>query len=583
MTDKIQVNSAHTSGKRLYSELSLSLSDQGRAQQYSTSGIEIQKFANRGVASWLKRMTCNGFTYLYCAGVSGGTTPDALSRLQADVIDAPVRPHVLNIWLAGNDIGAISDYDEADTVIAAFKVDMLTIIQRCADSSIDVMISTMPTNGQWVVYPYKQYAHYKIEQWFQELARQSRILAYVNFGGLLAAPKFERTFLAPRLDRSGNIVTVSQIANHGWSVGDKVIVANATHISLDTLGTNDKAIAISTTGNSIVTFPQTGVDLSNQRARVGIVPVVDELVNDEVTHFSNKGASKAALMAYDQFAAIFPKQDLLSDDERDYGNLVGCVKAATQFRANLGMFEGGNGTKTGSLLPTGDVANSWVVEGVNNGGGGNSIVCSTIPHSNPAYSQYTMQRLVITGGNQDQRCWLTMTMKKPIAWVANTLYATPAWVHPIGQTGLFYVSINESDATSGGTQPVWPTRHGETVVDGGVTWECREGFVTGQSELYSGAGCIISGTSSNTAVRSLAWGMWDKDDTSGAGDISDMTDATNTAEAVPYTMEGEIHFCTPEAATSGNNNYVVGMKVVVAAGETVTLDVYRAFVRKTKN
>ena len=48
----------------LYTEIGLSLSDQGRAPRYSPGGIEFRRYENKGISSWIKRRLKNGFTYL---------------------------------------------------------------------------------------------------------------------------------------------------------------------------------------------------------------------------------------------------------------------------------------------------------------------------------------------------------------------------------------------------------------------------------------------------------------------------------------------------------------------------------------
>jgi hypothetical protein len=58
-------------------------------------------------------------------------------------------------------------------------------------------------------------------------------------------------------------------------------------------------------------------------------------------------------------------------------------------------------------------------------------------------------------------------------WAATTVYALKARVQPTVKNGFWYrVTTN---GTTGGSEPVWPTTIGSTVVDGTVTWTCEGG------------------------------------------------------------------------------------------------------------
>jgi hypothetical protein len=57
-------------------------------------------------------------------------------------------------------------------------------------------------------------------------------------------------------------------------------------------------------------------------------------------------------------------------------------------------------------------------------------------------------------------------------WAATTAYnIVTSLVHPVVKNGLHYAATVAG--TSGGSEPVWPTIEGATVVDGSVTWICR--------------------------------------------------------------------------------------------------------------
>jgi hypothetical protein len=60
-------------------------------------------------------------------------------------------------------------------------------------------------------------------------------------------------------------------------------------------------------------------------------------------------------------------------------------------------------------------------------------------------------------------------------WAAATVYASGAFVEPTTPTGRTYEATTVgSPATSGGSEPTWPTTAGGTVVDNNITWTCRE-------------------------------------------------------------------------------------------------------------
>lgn len=60
----------------------------------------------------------------------------------------------------------------------------------------------------------------------------------------------------------------------------------------------------------------------------------------------------------------------------------------------------------------------------------------------------------------------------PVAWTAATAYVSGDAVSPVTANGFCYDCT--VSGTTAGVQPAWPTTVGATVVDGTVTWECRE-------------------------------------------------------------------------------------------------------------
>lgn len=68
-------------------------------------------------------------------------------------------------------------------------------------------------------------------------------------------------------------------------------------------------------------------------------------------------------------------------------------------------------------------------------------------------------------------------------WLASTVYPVNALIVPSPKNGFYYKQTTGAPASSGPTQPVWPTTHGATVVDGAITWTCMYATSVLSSEL----------------------------------------------------------------------------------------------------
>jgi hypothetical protein len=60
-------------------------------------------------------------------------------------------------------------------------------------------------------------------------------------------------------------------------------------------------------------------------------------------------------------------------------------------------------------------------------------------------------------------------------WAASTLYVVSSYRIPVVNNGYYYVVT--TGGVSGTNEPTWPTTSGQTVVDGGVTWQNRGAYV----------------------------------------------------------------------------------------------------------
>lgn len=67
----------------------------------------------------------------------------------------------------------------------------------------------------------------------------------------------------------------------------------------------------------------------------------------------------------------------------------------------------------------------------------------------------------------------TYTSIVPSTWLPGNSYAINERAKPNVANGLYYIVT--IDGESGGTEPIWPTVAGNTVVDGTVTWEAIDG------------------------------------------------------------------------------------------------------------
>ncbi|WP_276681482.1 SGNH/GDSL hydrolase family protein [Thalassolituus oleivorans] len=546
----------------IYSELGLSLMGNGRSKAYNVSGIDMQTVTQEGVASWLKRWTKNGFVFKQSAGKNGDTNEGALARVQADILDQDIVPNVVNIWLGGNDINFIDDYDEAVTELEAMKADMEAICDLLIDNGIAVIISLLPTNGMWEQRFDQRWVLSEWNEYLRELSYRDGIIAFLNYEHILADPV--ATFPVENLSvsRTNNIATLNW-PSHGVPDGHGIMVFDAGNSSFNTI-TPLVGVIATYVDDDTLSYESVGTDSSTTASAVRLSTMPD-LAIDITTHFNARCASKGALQMIDVFKTLFPPRNLLPASENDMRNLMGCGLSLTRNRFNLGMMLGAGGTAEGTPLPVGDIADGYTLKVVS---GGATVVPTLEPDGTDAYSQYTWQRLDITAGAQDAEITFGINHTRPGQWIASQLMSPGKVVRPKIANGYFYVNLVDGFVTSGATEPVWPTRPGETVVDGGVTWQCRLGWVAGVTKCNAvGAYQVLA--MDKDAINCLSFGIFDVTDP--AGSILDFTSKSETYS--PYHFVGEDgHFGTPDGTIlDGSTSIFVGAKIRIKANKTASV------------
>lgn len=94
-------------------------------------------------------------------------------------------------------------------------------------------------------------------------------------------------------------------------------------------------------------------------------------------------------------------------------------------------------------------------------------------------------------------------------WEANKAYDSGNPVEPSVENG-FYYTVDGAGGTSGGTEPTWPVKVGDTVKDGNITWRANE--LEGKNVLNT-ATCSV-GKYYAVAILPYPWGksIYDKPD-----------------------------------------------------------------------
>lgn len=75
--------------------------------------------------------------------------------------------------------------------------------------------------------------------------------------------------------------------------------------------------------------------------------------------------------------------------------------------------------------------------------------------------------------------------KDPIAWAVGTAFTLGDAVRPTTRNGFAY-ECTVAGTSGAAIEPTWPTNPGGTVVDGTVTWTCRNNYAQANDGLIGG-------------------------------------------------------------------------------------------------
>jgi len=566
-------------------ESGLSLIDQGYSPIYTAGGGVVKQYTQKGVLNWLRRLTLQGFETPFSAGISGSTVQEIQERVFQDVIAKPgyPTPHAVYIQTGGNDINSVTSYDMATEVLAEMKWRMEAYIQTLLAYGIWPIVATMPNNGLWQS---NNYASWIQDQWQQYLLELEGTypVSVLNFDPLMCYSDYQPETTGITGTASGTGRTITHTA-HGYSTGDRVIIRTEPRdIVYDTMPGGAQITVVDANTYTYTTVGASAAPTGGGVYAARRMNIRQELTSDGTTHYNTRVASKAARSVLDWFKAKFPPRDILSARETDFTNFVGGNTAATQLHSNIGMMAGTGGSKTGTPLPTGDVADGWTVDVA--GGAPTSVTCSRVPYAEPGLYNFTWQKIEVVAAAAEVRVNLKVAMTVPSDWAAATAQSAGTWrrptptdisIHRNYQNDMWYVAIQAG--TTGAVEPIWPRRAGETVVDGTVIWECRQGYIPGFTRLQLAADCWLQSMTSEGLVC-LTCEI--RDMVTPNQTVRDFFDASELAGQNPLYLSGDrMRLATPKAVTdSAANSIEIIFRMRIAAGATVALNFSRVTLRK---
>lgn len=589
-------------------EFGLSLLDFGYTPNYGAGGsTQIRGYRAKGFIHWLKRRLGAPFHILHNAGKSGDTFAGMLGRIDADVINRSPRPDYALICAGGNEIRTWQTFNDADAGLAAMQADFEAVIERLRAARITPIVLHLAHNGAFAKLEGDTVGHVRdYGQWmFRRNLRnycRAHDIPLLNADAALERP-LRQEVKSASLSRAGTGVVTATVTAHGYSTGDHVIPHLCGDGTFDLEPSlSDPVPQITVVDANTFTYTLSNTTVASTTGKVVRVPVWGRLFDEGAIHYNARGASKIARLLEPQLRRLFPRQqDFLITHSGDFDCLITPNSSgANYFVGSTGMLAGTTGTLGTNV--TGVVASNWTVNVLASNhaaatASNHSVVASKVAFTDDEAEwdgavnlSGEWQRMVVSGGTADSIIEFVHNFTRPGTWSASNNFQLGNGCRPTIENGYFYVCVIDG-GSSGATEPAWPTRVGERVVDGGITWECRQGFMIG-SKVYAGAEYRLvsldknASSGENEAVQCLSMGIW-KSTASKPGHTSDAAaimdwflDDVADATPIPLYEEGEQGvFLTPIAPLTDLADTRVGVRMRVAAGKAVTLDVRRMTAR----
>lgn len=563
-------------------EFGVSLVAQGYAPGYS-GGVPqaIRHFLQEGPLHWSRRRAKGGFQIFDMYGVGGTTTTAALARID-EIMNASPRPDWCVVWL-GSDVqsGAdmVNSYADVDNVITLWKNNITAILQQLKSINIRPIIITLPPHGSWLREPAQYWAQTVCREWLHEYCKINQVVLLNGFQAL-SRPEIQTAKTCTALSRTSNTVT-ADVTAHGWSTDDWVTQVGTVDAGFDLDTITNPTVQITVVNANRFTYTHTGANGSaTNKGSFVRNQIIPELSSDGWAHLNAKGASKLSLLLDPIIDRLFPPLDDLTSTEHDYGNIAGSgIAATTSTIVSRGMMIGTGGTKSGTAVShIGSVADGMVSNVVS--GNPTSVICRKITREEAGYEHQEWQEVTVNAAAAADCVYeFGFLQTLPSAWAASTAKSVDNWIKPTTPNGYFYV-CTVSSGSSGAAEPTWPTKPGQTVTDGDLTWECRLGWMAGDTVFAAAEYLIHSLGGQADALQTLSFGLHD------SGDVDrSIMDFIMQSETYPplYQVGENGYFCTPQAAIDAlTTQFVFATRLRVTAGRSATLRLGRYTWRKIR-
>ena len=189
-----------------------------------------------------------------------------------------------------------------------------------------------------------------------------------------------------------------------------------------------------------------------------------------------------------------------------------------------------------------------------------STPASESPGQSNSAEGFGYRKISITGNAPATAAHCRVSIVFATGTVPNTAYVDlVAWSleEPAAVSQFLYEAVQQTAGTSAATQPTWPTTAGDTVVDGGVTWEAiGTSIVTWQAVpiMMSGGTAVIETLHDLVGGTGYVTGTYNNVPTTGG---------TGTGATLDVTVNGS-GVVSAVAVVSGGTNYVAGDVLTVA-------------------